>query len=220
MNLTTATSIAASLVETLRPACVRIEIAGSLRRAKAEVGDIEIVCIPITGVYTLNDLFGQSYQTIAVNDLEDSLSQLLAVDEWPWSMDAVLKRDGPRSKRLRHKPTGVCCDLTITDPRRWGILYTIRTGPAAFSQALVGQALQHHTFVDDGLLHGHSRIYKTDEQGKSIPLPCPRGEHCSLVVETPEEIDFLNALGLPFVEPARRSLNVFYAIRPNGPRWT
>ncbi len=217
MNLTTAQSIAASLVETLRPACVRIEIAGSLRRAKAEVGDIEIVCIPITSVFTLDDLFGQPYETVTINHLDETLDALLYGD--PWELDPQLKRNGPHYKRLRHIQAGVCCDLFITDPRRWGVIYTIRTGPAAFSQALVSQALQHHTFVDDGLLHGHSRIYKTDEQGKSIPLPCPRGESCSLVVSTPEEIDFFNALGLPFVEPARRSLNVFYAIRPAGRRW-
>ena len=38
--------IAESLVEKLRPACERIEIAGSLRREKAMVGDIEIVAVP------------------------------------------------------------------------------------------------------------------------------------------------------------------------------
>ncbi len=218
MNLTTAQSIAASLVETLRPACVRIEIAGSLRRQKPEPHDIEIVCIPSLGVYTLNDLFGQPYKTITVNPLDDALGALLSAGQW--ELDPELKRDGPRYKRLRQTPAGVCCDLFITDPRRWGIIYTIRTGPSAFSQALVSQALQHHQFVDDGLLHNHSRTYKTDDLGNRLPLPCPRGESCSLVVETPDEADFFAALGLPFVEPSRRSLNVFYAIRPNGPRWS
>ena len=41
-----ALTIALGLVERLRPACTRIEIAGSVRRGYAEVKDIEIVAIP------------------------------------------------------------------------------------------------------------------------------------------------------------------------------
>jgi DNA polymerase/3'-5' exonuclease PolX len=47
--------IAGRIVEALRPYCERIEIAGSLRREKPMVGDIEIVAIPRRPV----DLFGE-----------------------------------------------------------------------------------------------------------------------------------------------------------------
>src|SRR3989344_1789872 len=39
-------AIATAIVEQLRPHCIRIEIAGSLRRKKSEVKDIDIVAIP------------------------------------------------------------------------------------------------------------------------------------------------------------------------------
>lgn len=39
-------SIALPVVELLRPRCKRIEIAGSLRRRREEIGDIEIVAEP------------------------------------------------------------------------------------------------------------------------------------------------------------------------------
>jgi DNA polymerase/3'-5' exonuclease PolX len=56
MNLHTAQPIADRVRDLLAPHCDRIEIAGSIRRQKADVGDIEIVAIPKT--VTDGDLFG------------------------------------------------------------------------------------------------------------------------------------------------------------------
>src|SRR5215471_6986088 len=44
-----ARKVAEQLVAELAPRCERIEIAGSLRRGKAEVGDIEILYVPTHG---------------------------------------------------------------------------------------------------------------------------------------------------------------------------
>jgi hypothetical protein len=64
-----------------------------------------------------------------------------------------------------------------------------------------------HMFVDEGLLHGHRRQYKTNPKtGDQVALPCPRGDECSLVVETLQEAQFLSALGVPWIEPCNRSL--------------
>ena len=46
MTLAYARDLAEALVELLRPACQRIEIAGSIRRGKARPNDIEIVAVP------------------------------------------------------------------------------------------------------------------------------------------------------------------------------
>jgi len=46
MLLAEARKLAEQMVERLRPACDKIEIAGSVRRGKPEVKDIEIVCLP------------------------------------------------------------------------------------------------------------------------------------------------------------------------------
>lgn len=46
MKFEKAEQIAKKLLEILAPECSRITIAGSIRRRKPEVGDIEIVCIP------------------------------------------------------------------------------------------------------------------------------------------------------------------------------
>ena len=44
--LAAARAVAAALRELLEPACARVEIAGSIRRRKAKVGDLELVASP------------------------------------------------------------------------------------------------------------------------------------------------------------------------------
>jgi DNA polymerase/3'-5' exonuclease PolX len=48
------------VVDLLSPVCERIEVAGSVRREKAFVGDIEILCAPRVRHETQMDLFGQA----------------------------------------------------------------------------------------------------------------------------------------------------------------
>lgn len=46
MNLSFASNLAGRIAEELKPFCTRLEIAGSIRRQRPEVGDIDIVCLP------------------------------------------------------------------------------------------------------------------------------------------------------------------------------
>lgn len=46
MELERAKGVAAEVVARLGPACERVEVAGSVRRRKAEVKDLEVVFIP------------------------------------------------------------------------------------------------------------------------------------------------------------------------------
>lgn len=192
--------LARELVSWLTAGCTRIEIAGSLRREKPEPNDIEIVCVPSLGTYEIHDLFGQVAERHEVNHLDQALNLLL--DEDAWIFDTEVKRNGPKYKRLKHLATGICCDLFITDRRRWGYTFTVRTGPADFSHALVTRALNQGRFFKDGLLHAHPPIYNAKHEVE----PCPAGERCLRLVETPEEIELFNALGLTYIEPHLRSL--------------
>jgi len=216
MKHSDALAITQSLLDKLRPHVLRAEIAGSLRRGKPEVHDAEIVCIPITGVFTLRDMFDQPIKDITTNALEVYLSQSLASGVWDWELDPIVPRNGPKYKRLRYSPSpskgegrgygeGLCVDLFITTPRAWGCIYAIRTGPHDFSKMLVTRAQRMGWFVEGGLLHQHLRTYKTNPKtGEDEPQPCPSGDACPLVANTPEEIDFFAKLGLPFIEPDRR----------------
>jgi DNA polymerase/3'-5' exonuclease PolX len=198
MNLSTMQDLAHDLLGSIRPHCQRAEIAGSIRREKAEPGDIEIVCIATSSSTPLLNLFGETVDVITMNHLDNALAMLY--QEGVWELDAAANRNGARYKRLRHIETGVGCDLFITTPRQWGGIFTIRTGSRDFAQGLARKALKMNRFIEGGLLHNHSRAY--DE--KINPLPCPRGELCTWIIETPEEQDFLNALGVYWLDPVLR----------------
>jgi DNA polymerase/3'-5' exonuclease PolX len=213
MKLAQAQPIAQALLDQLSSACVRIEIKGSIVRRKADVDDIDLVCLPSIGTYTVPvyEMFTPAPATVhQVNHLEDAIVSLVAGGEWEF--DSVVKRNGPRLKRLRHVATHLPADIAIVDARRWGCLATIRTGDKDFSKGLVKYAHRQAMFVQDGLLHKHAPEF--DANGDVTD--CPAGDRCLRIVATPEEIDLFNALGFPWVEPEKRNANLFSAAVPRG----
>jgi DNA polymerase/3'-5' exonuclease PolX len=184
-----------ALIADIRDGCDRIEEAGSVRRRKDDCRDLEIVAIPRLERQEQIDLFGESRGFDEMNLLEERLRDLF--DGGQWELDPDLKRNGPRYKRLRHVSEAIAADLFLTTVRGWGGALAIRTGPADFSQALVTLALRQGKHVADGyLIHGHPK----PDRG------CPAGAACPLIVPTPEETDFLNALGVPFLAPEHRTV--------------
>lgn len=147
MNLENASRIARDLCRRIEPGCEQLQIAGGIRRKKADPHDIELVAIPKLAPVT--DLFGQT--TGHVNVLETILEELLTA--------GVLEtgpKNGQRMKQYRVPPSGVMVDLfVVLPPAQWGVLYAIRTGPAHYSHWLVtqrakGGALPDDAFVRDG----------------------------------------------------------------------
>lgn len=192
--------IADELKASIEPGCTRVEIAGSLRRKKEEPKDIEIVCQPSIGVYEMKDMFDEVYERREVNWLDVELGKLY--DSGALELDPVTKRNGKNYKRLRHTPSGLACDLFIvTDPRKWGLIYTIRTGSWRFSKDLVSEALRKGWFVQHGLLHQHTP--ERDDLGDV--KECQNGETCSYIFPTLEEEDVFNVLGIPWIEPKDRT---------------
>jgi len=172
-----AKAIAEKWMRYLSPACERIEIAGSIRRGKAEPKDIEIVCQPkIVGE---PDMFGQPTEiNLLEMFFETSLFKVTA---------AHFVKNGPRYKQLALVET-IHLDLFIVlPPAQWGVQFLIRTGPADFShwcvtQKRIGGGLPSYLKVKDGALwHGSKKL------------------------NTPEEADFFKVIGMEYVEPKARS---------------
>jgi DNA polymerase/3'-5' exonuclease PolX len=200
MNLDQALQLAIELRLSLEPGCQRIEIAGSVRRGKPEVKDIEIVAIPIIEVREARNLFNEEVGEHRVNLLEVALADL--VDGPVWGLDPKLRRNGDRYKRLWNMPEAIAVDLFITTPAGWGGAMAIRTGPADFSQGLVTLALRQRKHVADGyLVHGHMKA----EAG------CPKRSSCPLIIPTLTEEAFFQALGLPWCEPKDRTVKWLWA---------
>lgn len=186
-------ALAESLRDALAPACARLEIAGSIRRGKPDPSDIELVAIPyVTDLLQELDLFGGVVDEIYRDHLGEALDALFAGGAW--GLDTQLPRNGPKYKRLRHAPSGVCCDLFITTAESWGVIFTIRTGPSEFSTELVTRARRRGLQVQDG------RVWRLHRDGTRTAL------------STPEEADFFHALGLPYMGPGRRTLEALRAV--------
>lgn len=147
---------AQAIVQSLQPYVTRIEIAGSLRRAEAMIGDVEIVAIPV--FYA--DLFGE-------------LTTDSAVDTWMGSLRNYptfsLIRGGDKLKSFHLE--GVKVDLFLQpDPATWGVNYLIRTGPWFFSRWLVTKQ-QHGGACPNDLSVSDARIWCN-----GTPLPTPDEE--------------------------------------------
>ena len=165
--------LAVRLLAALEPYSQRIHIAGSVRRRKPWVRDIEIVLEP--RVYEQPDLFGRQVQVLD------------ALDDFPWRKWGQPVKNGPRYKQLRlHRPA-IKVDLFIVrPPAQFGYLFALRTGPAAFSRALVTPRRYGGLMPDDLQARGGAYLR--------------RGE----VVPTPLESDVFDLLGLEWVPPWER----------------
>lgn len=126
MILSEAEAIARRCVETLRPYCDRIEIAGSIRRRKPEPGDIEIVAIP--NGYELRDMLEEVVETGRDPRFAPAVE----------SLGTVLKGN-PHSGRFIQValPEGITLDLFLATPENWGLIFAMRTGPAEYSHRVL-----------------------------------------------------------------------------------
>lgn len=120
MPLQDARKLASEIVGELEPGCSRIMVAGSVRREKESVGDLEIVCISQS-----SDLF-ESGSLMTVDGVVRRLAQ-----QYAWK---VIK-NGPLMKQI--DLGAIKLDLFITTPAQWGVIYLLRTGSAEFSKWVV-----------------------------------------------------------------------------------
>lgn len=174
--LAKAEKIANKIVRELSPFCERIEIAGSIRRKKPEVGDIEICCQPTLNA--VRDMFGNVIR-------QDCLLYRVVAEMFA---DRTFVKNGLRYKQIDLGETNL--DLFIvTEPAQWGVIFTIRTGPADFSKWIVtqkkhGGALPSNCKVKNGAVW---------QNGEIVPMP--------------EEENFLEFIGLSGLQPQYRQPN-------------
>jgi len=122
-----ALEVAQKLKDALASTCCRIEITGSLRRHKPDVGDIELLFVPREGQRQLDLLSQESYS------LADEL-----IAEWV-RKDLIAQRPnvkgcftwGPKNKLAIHTTSGIPLDLFATTERNWWVSLVVRTGGKA-----------------------------------------------------------------------------------------
>lgn len=127
MNISKAENIANKYLELLKPFSKRIEIAGSIRRRKPEVKDIEIVMI---------------------RDTSKMFSFMSFIETL-----RVIKGE-PAGKYMKiNLEEGIDIDLFMCFPDNWGYIFAIRTGSADFSHYVLAASWVKQGFKgDDGYL--------------------------------------------------------------------
>jgi DNA polymerase/3'-5' exonuclease PolX len=185
MEWSAAHELAVTLMAPLSPACVRLEVAGSLRREKPDVKDIELVAIPRVEVET--DLFGEPAGGRSL--LDTALDRCVAEGVLAW--DTNVKRNGPRYKRFsRVCGVNIVLDLFVAEEANWGNVFAIRTGNGDFSKALVTQR-QYGGLMPSALNQQDGYLWRTHPDGRKERLECPTEAH------------FFAYLGVSVVPPPR-----------------
>lgn len=188
LPLAQARELAWELSALLSPACARIEIAGSIRRERSEIGDLELVAIPALIERWEPDLFG-SVQTLPPIDLLAEQTDKLLGDGviGPWYDAHGNGRWGKRYRAFTYQETKI--DLfSVLKPAQWGVILALRTGSADFSKRLVtpvekGGWMPARMFCKDGLLWKNG-----------LPL------------ETPDEETLFEQLQKPYIAPSQREV--------------
>jgi len=192
---------AQELIEQLRSACERIEIAGSLRRGMASVGDIEIVALPKVAEHAVAvqlSLFGDATpaRIERVSLLDEALVEIVAAGELVRERPHAADRPawGDKYKKLWAKVQTddglayIQVDLFIVvPPAQWGPIFTLRTGPDEFSRWLVTQRRKGGAMPSN--MH---QVKGTLWRGPDVE------------VLVPTEQDYFAALGVVYIEPHLR----------------
>jgi len=143
-------AIAEDIVAQLAPHCSQIDIAGSLRRYRPTIGDIEIVCLPLP--YESAPLFRSGF-ALVVEQFEK------------------IKGELPCRYTQRILPSGMKLDLFMPDPNGYGLQLAIRTGSAEWSHERLATAWVRAGFKSEsGLLR---RVLNTEGiQSLGSVVPC------------------------------------------------
>ncbi len=117
---------AEEMVDCLSGYCERVMIAGSLRRKREEVNDIELLYVPkFTRITNPNDMFNTVEVDLASQFLDGLLkANLLAKRP---NKNGVFAW-GPKNKLGIHVPSGIAVDFFATDKEKWWVALVIRTG--------------------------------------------------------------------------------------------
>ena len=154
--------VAEDLVRLLEPYCERIEIAGSIRRERPMVGDIELLCISkvtssadsFPGMGTNYFALDETFDTMVKNGtvLEKRLNKL-GQPTYGW-----------QNKLMVHVPSGIPVDAFSASEENWGMSQLVRTGPREFNVRVMAR------FRELGM-KGHAYGGVTDQEGNEIACP-------------------------------------------------
>ena len=196
MELLTAARLVDEAAEILSEACDRIEIAGSIRRGRADVKDAEIVCIPTDGqLHTLLD------QMVESGDIDKAI-YTDGRTRWGTDYRGFIYR-------------GLKVEVFMTNPESWGYQFWLRTGPGdanTYIMKALGNQKAPVRFLDGRGWYSPNWVYDDKKKAWTAERKYP--------LRLATEADLFGALGMPFVPPALRTVAKYRGILENrAHRW-
>jgi DNA polymerase (family 10) len=169
-------------LEAIGEGCERVIVAGSLRRRKQEVGDIEILYIPIREERQVpGDMFGKQMVDLvdlAIRELVDAGTLELRKGETGHTAY------GPKNKLMTHLPTGMPVDFFATVESSWYNYLVCRTGSKESNMRIAKAAM------DKG--------WRWNPYGAGFTGPNGAAHQVT------DERDVFEFVGLPYREPWER----------------
>ena len=195
MQYNQAKDIAVKILKALQPFCRQVDIAGSIRREKPEVKDIEICLIP--RITEIKDLFGEILNFKRSNEFVRSVKM----------QGVILKGDVLTGRYVQialHE--GINLDLFIPVETDYFRQYAIRTGSAMYSHKVLANAWLRIGWA--GTENGLRR------QSESYQQDLGNGKHrwiCNALTPTlppifKNEYDLFQFLNLKWIEPKHRTV--------------
>jgi DNA polymerase (family 10) len=181
-----ARKVAETVRAQLAPYCEKIEIAGSIRRQRPEVGDLDLVLLPKEGME--RDLRARATAATSVGN-----ARLLA--NGADNIRMILANGMQLDLFLARHPSN---DLAGYTPGNYGMRLLAMTGSKAHNIQLAKEAERqgYHFHPYRGLMRGGRTIIR-DEGRKYEGGEVFRGE---------DELEILRALGLGWIEPEAREV--------------
>lgn len=179
------------LMSLLAPACERIAIAGSIRRRKREVGDIELLAIPKMRDVLLTPPQKSLFEERPQSKIESHNMLWEVLDGAADRIGEFVKR-GPKYRQFFWNDAHggrIQVDLFTAAEDNWGWAFLVRTGSAEFSHHVATQ------LNNQGYTSQDFRVHKMDAYRKATGNPIP----------TPHELDPFRLAKLDWIPPEGRS---------------
>lgn len=194
MIIQQAKNIALDICAQLKPYCDRINIAGSIRRQKSDVKDIEVICQPKIVPVVESDLFGtKKHLFLRSPDFKQAVLNL----------GEVIKGK-PDGKYMQIKLESINLDLFLPDDYDYYRQYAIRTGNADYTRMIIAQGwLKKGWCGSDKGLRKISDCKGTKKPDGKTEWKCIREDADIPPVWTSEE-DFFNWIGVKMLHPSKR----------------
>ena len=192
MILKDAAKLAVDICYKLQPFTERLNIAGSIRRQKPFVKDIEIVCVPKKVACGQVDIFESVEGEVVVNEFSEVINGL-----------GKIHLGNPNGRQMKIElPQGIMVDLFMPQSHDYFRIYAIRTGSSIYSNLIIATAWKKKGWcgTDQGLRKIIDCLQRNDKTWKVVN---PNGEKPPFWIS---EQDFFEWLGIKYIDPMFRDI--------------